>query len=289
MYGDTDSVMFTIQESQPSSKLSYTREWTDEMLLVSPKTSPCLLPDYLRHLKTTLGLDSYHAREYLCGNLWITELKDKHLARLSGIVPKLVNEILSYTALGGLKVEHQSAGSFKESGHERYVLHKMMVFTSKHYVSKDMTGELHSKGVSYVRRTGSSITDIAMRRFIDVALSCELKEDCIESLRREYNRLILSLDTGRDKEVYRVRGTSNGMTRDYVRLNSKLRDERKCKYAEFKEYYSGVEDINVDDMDLNFYSNQVKASLNAVCRCIGLPDESFITCGSSNLRCLSDF
>ncbi len=80
------------------------------------------------------------------------------------MVPKLVNEILSYTALGGLRVEHQSAGSFKESGHERYVLHKMMVFTSKHYVSKDMTGELHSKGVSYVRRTGSSITDIVMRK-----------------------------------------------------------------------------------------------------------------------------
>jgi hypothetical protein len=124
IYGDTDSVMFTIQDPESSSKSCLARVQKDGSLLLPLKANPCLLPDYPEHVERSAGLDSYQAREYLCGNLWIADSKDKHLASVLGIVPKLVNVILSYTALRGLKVEHQSAGSFEESGHERYVLQK---------------------------------------------------------------------------------------------------------------------------------------------------------------------
>jgi hypothetical protein len=92
-----------------------------------------------------------------------------------------------------------------------------------------------------------------MRRFVDIVLSRNRTEDCTKLLAREYNKLMVLIETGRDKEVYRVRASRNGMTRDYVRLNSRVDHKRRSKYAELKEYYSAVDEASVSDMDLDFY------------------------------------
>jgi hypothetical protein len=93
---------------------------------------------------------------------------------------------MSYTCVEGMQIEHQETGHTTENGLNTYVFSRMMVLASKHYVAKDSSGKLWSKGVSHVTRTGSNIQDIASKRFSNIVLSVSSKGHGIAYLRREY-------------------------------------------------------------------------------------------------------
>jgi DNA polymerase elongation subunit (family B) len=276
LYGDTDSVMFTIENlstrdssrsGSSTSQLSYL-DWLEH-----PRH---LMPQYIEFITSYSTLDHYEAREYVCGNGWLDNSLDRFIGTTRGIVPKIVNEILSYTFLSGLKVEHQSSGKFKDSGNERYVSKYLMVMTAKHYVIQDMTGDLHSKGVSYVRRTGSAIVDMASKRFIDIVFCHGCGTKALEELRREYERLRNMLVLGKDKGLYKVRATVNGATRDYIRIKPPHGNTKGLQYIEFGSY--DMENMSNKSMaiDLEYYISQMRSSLKKVCLCVGLPDDIYI-------------
>jgi hypothetical protein len=56
-------------------------------------------------------------------------------------------------------IETQETGHIDEHGNSSYLFRKMAVMASKHYIARNVSGTLYSKGVLYVRRTGSKVMD----------------------------------------------------------------------------------------------------------------------------------
>jgi hypothetical protein len=148
----------------------------------------------------------------------------------------------------------------------------MMILASKHYIAKDMNGNSYSKGVSYVRRTGANIQDVAAKSFSDIVLSSSSRLDVIAKLRREYKRLVTGLSNQNRLDQFTVRATRNGITKDHVQIVPE-RGNSKSGYAEF-EKLELEEDF---DIDIRYYIESIRTCLNSICKSIGLPDETFIT------------
>jgi hypothetical protein len=68
---------------------------------------------------------------------------------------------MSYTSLEAFKVESQVTGDRDKEGRDNFMFHRMIV--SKHYIAAETSDELYSKGVSYVRRIGSTLQDMCIR------------------------------------------------------------------------------------------------------------------------------
>ena len=179
-------------------------------------------------------------------------------------------------------MESQETGCTTLHGTDSYVFDKMVILASKHYIAKDMNGNSYSKGVSYVRRTGAKIQDVAAKSFSDIILSSNSRRDTIERLRREYTRLVTGLSSRNAPEQFKVRATRNGITKDYIKIIPERGNSKSARYAEFEK----VElegDVNID---VRYYIESIRTCLNSVCKSIGLPDETFITHHRTNLECL---
>jgi hypothetical protein len=147
----------------------------------------------------------------------------------------------------------------------------MVVLSSKHYIARDMSGNPYSKGVSYVRRTGSLVSDLAATQFSGVILGTSSRESAIKNLKSEYWKLINKIKSKRHPEIYRVRATKNAITKDFVRILPRSGVNKGARYAEFEQQQQDEETL-----DLEFYKEVVKSCLKSICKCIGLADEKFI-------------
>jgi hypothetical protein len=76
---------------------------------------------------------------------------------------------MSYTSLEAFKVESQVTGDRDKEGHDNFMFHRMIV--SKRYIATEISDELYSKGVSYVRRIGSTLQDMCIKMFSKVLLN----------------------------------------------------------------------------------------------------------------------
>ncbi len=76
---------------------------------------------------------------------------------------------MSYTSLEAFKVESQVTGDIDKEGHDNFMFHRMIV--SKHYIATEISVEVYSKGVSYVRRTGYTLQDMCIKTFSNILLN----------------------------------------------------------------------------------------------------------------------
>jgi hypothetical protein len=112
----------------------------------------------------------------------------------------------------------------------------MIVLASKHYVAKDHSGRLYSKGVSYVRRTGSVVQNMAAKAFTEVVLSTTLLKEAIRGLKFQYNRIIVQIRSGKHLDLYKIRATRNAITTNFVKIISSGPRESASTYAQFEGY-----------------------------------------------------
>lgn len=146
----------------------------------------------------------------------------------------------------------------------------MRVLASKHNIARDPSAKLYSKGVSYVRRTGGRVQDIASQRFSEIILSTGSTNQAVISLRCEYTRLRTMITQGKYRDLYRVRATKNGRTRDYVRV---VPGGPRDTSARFVAFDAG----DLEIVDSSYYISALQSILRSICKCIGLPDETFVT------------
>jgi DNA polymerase elongation subunit (family B) len=252
VYGDTDSVMFTISQYSDKTKL---------------------ISSYVDSINSNTSLSRYEILELICGSNPAINESLATVNRMHGCITNILNHVMNYTCVSALKVESQETGCSTPSGTDCYVFDKMMILASKHYIAKDMNGNSYSKGVSYVRRTGAKIQDVAAKSFSDIVLSSSSRADVIARLRREYKRLVTGLSSQNRLDQFRVRATRNGITKDHVRIVPERGNSKSARYAEF-EKLELEEDF---DIDIRYYIESIRTCLNSICRSIGLPDETFIT------------
>jgi len=255
MYGDTDSVMLVVPNRSVTHKTH---------------RSPFLLPEYVQSLCSSESLSRRDALELLCGGGPTVSSLNRHHRPFKACIAKILNHIMGFTPFVNLVIEAQETGSKTTDGEDTFVFHKMAVFASKHYVAKDASGGLYSKGVSYVRRTGARVQDVAAKKFIQIALSTYSLQSVIAALRIEYSRFKTRILSGVYSELYMVRATKSGVTKDYVRIIGQGPRTLAAKYAEF-------EDLEQDDIDEEYYIDILDSCLRSICVCIGLSDETLIT------------
>lgn len=226
----------------------------------------CLVPSYVESIVDTYGISSHLACEFICGDYGNDGLANGCYRYMPGCIPKIIDKIMSYTFLDRLRIIYQRSGAKLSSGDDSFVFERMIVLASKHFIARDVSTNTHSKGISYVRWTGSEIQDICAKTFSDIILSTSDPELVIRQLRVAYHRVIQSIRSHNHRHLYRIRTTRNMITRDYVRMINA--DDR---YVEFEH----MDDDTIDD---GYYIDIVRSSLRSICRCIGLSDETFITC-----------
>jgi DNA polymerase elongation subunit (family B) len=270
VYGDTDSVMFTIPEFNQDIFRTFVTEENPGLQRRTNVGNRSLLPYYVDIICSHLEIDRYEACESICGSTDFGNIGHSMFKNMVGVVCKIVNIVMSYTSMARLKVESQETEAKTELGNKRYVFSKMVVLASKHYIARDMSGNPYSKGVSYVRRTGSLVSDLAAKQFSAIILGTSSKTSAIKGLRREYQVLLNNIRSRKYPEIYRVRATKNAVTKDFVRIVPRPGANKGARYAEFEQQ-------DEETVGLGFYTEVVKSCLRSICKCIGLPDEKFIT------------
>ena len=185
IYGDTDSVMFTVPGMHTSPGVFAQEDRYRPIMIHIESIS-----------KEGQPIDSVHKCEYLSGSKGALAIADANNKYMYGMVPKIVNHIMSYTCLTQLKVEHQETGASTSTGIMSNVYESFVLLSKKHYTSRLFNGGMHDKGISYVRRTGSYLRNIAMRKFLAVLLETSDTTEIVAHIQNEYRSLSAAVKHG---------------------------------------------------------------------------------------------
>lgn len=131
MYGDTDSIMYTL-DNDPHTHNTATLTIVDSVPGSSGAT------DHTVRDKAVMN--------YLSGksvrNRYTRRCIHAHHNRLPGLVPKIINYIMSYTILGNLHIEQQCTNTRLLDGSLCGVYDKMVLITPKVYIARCGTNDI---------------------------------------------------------------------------------------------------------------------------------------------------
>ena len=207
LYGDTDSVMFALAGNvsivdafTPSSRDRPIQDTVDAMTLLHP------------------GISTHHLSEYLAGSPGSDALCNQHMHNIRGLVPRIVNRVMSFTCLVDLKIETQDTkvtvdGSIKSRVYKSFVL-----LAKKHYSAALHDGTHMTKGIAYVRRSGAVLTNMAYKRFIHVLQTSTSLTEMQTRLQDEYRLLRhkVCYNQTRNARYMVIKTTVVGVTDEYV-------------------------------------------------------------------------
>eukprot|EP00978_Attheya_sp_CCMP212_P039095 scaffold200228_cov58-Attheya_sp.AAC.1 len=210
------------------------------------------------------NIDSVHKCEYLSGSKGALAIADANNQYMYGIIPTIVNHIMSYTCLTQLKVEHQETGASTSTGIMSNVYESFVLLSKKHYTSRLFNGEMHDKGISYVRRTGSYLRNVAMRKFLKVLLETSDTNEILQRVQNEYRALKAAVQRGESRLMV-VRTTDMGYTGDYV--NICIRGSNQSTRVQASMF-----DPRTMYYDRKYYVAILMRCLEAIIGATGLPD-----------------
>lgn len=258
VYGDTDSVMFGLP----------TRTLSAGKALSSGYYRP-IMPYIQSLILHTPNKRRDYLCEYLSGAKGSISMLDHRCMYAYGLIPKLVNRVLSYSCLSQLCTEHQPTGACSDEGIENCVLRRFMIMQKKHYIALKTDGTKLSKGVSYVRRSGCELKDEAMRRFSDIVLTYPDMEKCISRMVGDYKymqRMVIRADP---IHIFKIRTTVRGVPGTYLKIS-----HPSPSYIPCNEFNS-----TVHQLDFIYYQKILVDAATTVCVCMGLPDANAVTAG----------
>jgi len=254
-YGDTDSVMFCM----PGSRTSYGHPFR--------VPHQCPIRPYLAQLHRYCTPEL--VCEYVCGSRGSEQLCPKECSSVRGVVPKIVNAILSYTCANTLELEHQSTGCTTPSGIESCVVSRLLVTARKHYVGLLSDGTTIDKGVSYVRRSGAQLKNECVRRFSMAVMTHSNPTDQVGALTVEYRHLCAMVRDGKSPHTFVVKTTINGVTGSYIKV-----DHPNVSNVSLNEFSIGTYNI-----DAEYYMKIIHDVLSNICKCSGLGGSDPVTAG----------
>lgn len=147
------------------------------------------------------------------------------------------------------------------------------MLTKKHYSAKLFDDTHVTKGISFVRRSGAVITDVAYSRFLSVMQSCASKHSILNAIRDQYRLLRISIST-RSSTVHPymiVRYTRMGRTNEYV--NVKMHQDKRvsCTRVLRSDFNSNTMVCNYD-----YYISLLDKCTDTIAKALGLIDVEFI-------------
>ena len=215
IYGDTDSVMFTIPHKCPRN---YIKRGRRSLCLLPRIVSNISLALKMQGLICTYSIDQRRqiALDVLCGRSSLdmfNESNRRHIAPFNGIVVKVINYILKFTPLDTLNLSFEYPKNNTKGTYDNFV-----VFSSKHYMAMSSGVTMLQKGVPSIRRVGSVVGNLSLKRLSDVVLSNNslmVKRREMSMIYRIIRSRIISME---EITLYGVTQTVHGITRDSVRV-----------------------------------------------------------------------
>ena len=242
IYGDTDSVMYALDSTSNSNDLVY------------------LYVGYLN--RTHVDVEPADVMEFISGNTAALPSSDVHLAPICGIVVKVLNRIMSYTCFVGLSVEQQETNSTTPSAYKSVVFPSFMVTSKKHYVGMRRDGELYTKGMNYIRKSGSRLSSIATEEFARIVLT-HTNIDAIKlSLSRACHEYKWKVRSGRYIGILGINMKYMGKKSNYIRVIQSSRNPHKYIEPTYVTMNSKI--------DVEYYLNNIKVSLRLVTTALGI-------------------
>ena len=159
-----------------------------------------------------------HLCEYIAGSSGTSDMFGSEMRYMNGLIPKIVNEVMSYTCLTRLRVEHQETGVALDSHIQSNVYMSFCLLARKHYIAKLYDLSVTSKGVSYVRRTGSVLGNVANIAFLKILIESQDRDYIALAVSREYNALKIAVTRQKRHNLMIVRQSVMGDTHDYVNV-----------------------------------------------------------------------
>ena len=133
-------------------------------------TSSDLVHSYVEYLGTThVDIEAIDIMEFLSGNKGAIKCNDPHLVPISNVVVKVLNNIMSYTCFTRLSVEQQETQSTVPRDYKSLIFPAFIISSKKHYVGMKRDGELYTKGMNYIRKSGSKLSSITTEEFVKIA------------------------------------------------------------------------------------------------------------------------
>lgn len=242
VYGDTDSVMYTLNWNSGEKSLTNL---------------------YATHiLNSHVDASKTNVMEFICGNVRSLGCTDPHLLPISNIVVKILNKIMSYTCLTRLSVEQQETDSTMPVEYKSLVFPSFMITSKKHYVGMRRDGQLYTKGMNYIRRSGSMLSSVATQEFVKIALSNEGINVIKLNLSRTCSELKWKISCGKYPQLLNINMKYMGKRANYIRVAPVTGGQ--YKYVE-SHVVPGVYTI-----DSNYYMNKIRTSLVLVTNALGI-------------------
>mmetsp|Transcript_2713 Transcript_2713/g.7222 ORF Transcript_2713/g.7222 Transcript_2713/m.7222 type:complete len:926 (+) Transcript_2713:17548-20325(+) len=262
VYGDTDSIMFCLNnDNEFDHKNPLKVHYASPMkgYLDSIRQDPLLkheaiLCEYLSNSKGSQVLDTNSSLNHL------------HNSWLRGIIPKIVNIIMSYTCVCDLVIEHQETGAKLRFDIESCVFKRFLIMQKKHYIGLVDTDSTYSKGVSYVRRSGAMLKDEALKLFSNAVLKSKNRDEALRLMTLYYKRLCRCITSASPIKLFYLQLTLQGVSGMYVKV--KHPNFTYMKLSEFQSKFY--------ELDSDYYKNILVRVLDTVCRSIGLEDSNYI-------------
>ena len=260
LYGDTDSVMFTLKGNSNSI----------DAFMIDDRYRP--IQNHVDVLtRDSRHISMLHLCEYLAVSSGSEDLYPRRMSTICGLVPKIVNHVMSYTYLVDLKIERQDTGVQIGNSIQSGVYKSFVLLTKKHY-SAMLHDDTHiTKGISFVRRSGAVITDIAYRRFINVMQRYHGQATIIDAIKNDYRVLRAQIISDRSTTTacMVVRSTVMGITDDYI--NVLVGPQRNPVRVLKLEYNS-----NTMVYDKRYYIDLLERCVDRVLGALKIADPGFI-------------
>ena len=236
IYGDTDSIMYTIDSSVRSADLIFS---------------------YVNHMNNLhADIRLIDVMEFISGNRSAIPSSDVHSNPVCNVVTKVLNKIMSYTCFTGLSVEQQEINSVKSSTNRSFIFPSFMIASKKHYVGMICDGTLYTKGMNYIRKSGSVLSSTITKEFVDIVLKYEDVNTIRLCLSRVCSHYKWKIRSSRWSNILNINMKYLGKRSNYIRVIDAYNNTHK--YIESTMFNKGVQ------IDEKYYLGKIKTSLELV-------------------------
>ena len=219
----------------------------------------------IRHLRASMGACSTLVCEYLSGSQGTLHMAPRSCSALHGMMPLIINHIMSYTCMKNLMIVHQSTGTSHGSIVNTSVYDKLIILKMKHYIGVCLDGTKQSKGVSYVWRSGAVLNAHSLETFINVVACHTSTQDIVSHMQIEYDVMKHTVVAMSNIEMLHIRASIRGVTSLYIKVLS----DSTPYVDEFKF------DTSTHTVNLAYYTRILDSTLLSVCMATGI---HVITC-----------
>ncbi len=246
IYGDTDSVMYTLEPCSESRSL--VNNYVDHINEVHVDTEPT------------------NIMEFVSGNNNVIATNNLHLLAVCNIVVKVVNNVMSYTCFRDLRIEQQETSCTTPKGCKSVIFPSFIVSSKKHYVGILRNGELYTKGMNYIRRSGSTLSSATTLEFITIVLNGTNINAIKLALSRSCQEYRWKITRGEYKHLLGIKMKYRGLASNYIKTIPSSTNPNN--YVDF----DSVNNLSI--VDMKHYAAIIQTSLKIVTVPLGVNSDS---------------